>query len=143
MIKMVKPYSKLTQALVASPIYMNRKESGRISFIVYTPSKEIYPVPVNEEHINFFERILSPNVPQENWGVYVPADIDLELTARGLYLVKNTRIGVSGLETKLRIRHRRADLELTANIIKAFITRGEIKAPDDLKQEIVYRYACD
>ncbi|MBS3163628.1 hypothetical protein J4427_02970 [Candidatus Woesearchaeota archaeon] len=140
---MVKSYPKLTQALVASPVYINRKKPGRISFIVYTPLGDIYPVPVNEEHIDFFKRILLPNIPKENFGIYVPADIDLELTGSGLYIVKNTRIGVSGLEIRLGIKHKKADLELAAIILKAFVENGEIKVQGELKQEMVYRHTCD
>lgn len=132
---MVKSYDCLTQAIVSA--YGNRKKPGRVSVFTDVENNKIYPVPINEEHINFVKRIATPSYYEK----IVPTHIDLERNEKGLEEVVRVITGECGLEIKGGVRHKYEDLKKAHALVFEFINKGEFPIGELKENKIVTRYA--
>jgi len=111
----------------------NRKKTGRLSILVDVNSKQIYPVPLKQEHIDFANRVKGISGLEK----LIPSHIDIEEWSGVIRVIT----GICGMEINFGIRHTSEDVERAHRIAVDYVKNGEISY-ESLKEEIIYRY-CD
>ncbi len=142
----MRSYDRLTQALFSQ--YGNRKVPGRLSIFVDLTTREIYAVPIGQEHIDFAKELKSieDRLALINaCARLIPSHISIMPSLEThMEEVDGFLTGESGLEIGLGVRHARSDLEIAHQIAKEFAQRGEFSIAYELKEDkISYRYVID
>jgi len=140
---MVKPANTLSWAIINQ--FIGRKTAYGIGVVVDVKTLEVFPIPVDTEHIKYVPLILRVSEDDliENPALaehIIPSIIELVPDPNVGYLVKSLHTGVSGLEIAYGVRHDRQALEIAHKRVLEFIKNVEFPIAADFRNTISYRY---
>jgi len=136
----LKNYNSLTWAVYNN--YGGRKKQGIVAIYVDVNTKNVYPIPIKMEHINFLSQFLGKTEEEIredplSASHLVPSVIEIrDPPGEVIGLIT----GTSGAEMAYGIRHTKKQLEDGHAIALYFIENGELPIADDFKKEIVWRW---
>jgi len=133
----------LKQSLINNKSFFPRKKEDQLCLLVNTENKEIYAVPVEEEHISCALRILNTSIDEliEKGSILVPSNIRLNIYEHPNF-VYSLVIGVSGLEMRYGVRHTKKQIDRAHELMYNFLRKGEfnINLSEDKR---IYRFCKD
>ena len=140
----VRHYSSLSEDLLNS-YYFPRKKPSQLCLILdlRDTNQDIYPVPVNMEHIDIVSAILNKKkiTTPELVAKFIPSNLTINRLERK---VTGIVTGISGMEISCNVRHYRRDLRNTHSIVKGFIRRGGFRMISPLEEhKIITRYCIN
>lgn len=131
----MKALSALTNGLIGQ--YGGRKKPGRLSIFVDTMTGDVYPVPINVEHVDVARRIWGED--RERLQYVVPVHIDMQNDSFGQPWIVELITGESGMEALLHVEHSEEILRKAEACARNVLDRGDIHYAGHFSSRVVRR----
>ncbi|MBS3174918.1 hypothetical protein J4440_03495 [Candidatus Woesearchaeota archaeon] len=139
---MTKPINRLTWKVIEK--YGNRKYQGLLTFFVNVTTEEIFPVPVDIEHIDFICKLINfdnrNELRQNPFAAMHLVPSTIHINDDGY--IDSVITGVSSLEMGAGVRHSKENIKKAHKLIHDFISNGELPIGTLKEDKPIMQYAA-